>query len=154
MNMTLRHALATLAYRSAKTIREMPSISASFQATPGTRTPLEILAHMGDLLDWALAMANGKPAWKDSKPLEWTAEVDRYFAALQALDARFASAEPIACDPNKLFQGPLADALTHTGQIAILRRMAGAPVKGENYYMARIEEGVVGSAQNPPVREF
>jgi hypothetical protein len=132
----------------------MPASAAVVCASADSRTPLEILAHMGDLLDWALAMANGKPVWKDSMPLEWDAEVSRYFAAMQALDARLATGDPIGCDENKLFQGPIADALTHTGQIAMLRRMAGAAIKGENYFVARIQEGTVGPDQQAPVREF
>ncbi len=152
--MTLRHAVATLAYRSAKALRGMPESAVNFRSTDDSRSCLEILAHMGDLLDWVLAMANGKPAWKDSKPLDWDAEVCRYFDALQAFDARLSKDQPLGCDENKLFQGPIADALTHTGQIAMLRRIAGAPVKRENYYVARIEEGSVGMEQPSPFREF
>lgn len=152
--MTLRHAVATLAYRSAKVLRDAPASLAGFRATADSRTAIEILGHMADLLDWSLTMANGKPAWKEAKPTEWDTEVNRYFASLQALDDRLASAEPIAGDEKKLFQGPIADALTHTGQLAMLRRMAGAPIKGENYFLARIEEGMVGVGQNAPVREF
>ena len=132
----------------------MPADAAVFRASPDARTSAEILAHMGDLLDWALTMANGRPAWKDSKPLEWDADVARYFAAMKAFDDRLAQAEPSACDENKLFQGPIADALTHTGQIAMVRRMAGSPMKGENYFVAKIQEGVVGIEQSSPVREF
>ena len=152
--MTLRHAVATLAYRAAKALRDMPTSAATFRATADTRTPVEILAHMGDLLDWALSSAEGRQAWKESQPLEWSAEVDRFFAAMRKLDDRLASAEPISVAETKLFQGPIADALTHTGQIAMLRRMAGAPMKGENYFVARIQEGQVGLEQTYPVREF
>jgi hypothetical protein len=152
--MTLRHAVATLAYRSAKTLRDMPADAVEFRASADTRTALEILAHMSDLLDWALSMANGKPEWRASTPRAWDVEVDRYFAAMQAFDARLATGEPIACDDNKLFQGPIADALTHTGQLAMLRRIAGSPVKGENYFVAKVQEGKVGIEQTPPTREF
>ena len=133
--------MATLAYRAAKTVRDMPASAAEFRAAPDTRTPVEILAHMGDLLDWALSSAEGRQAWKVSQPLEWTAETGRFFTALRKFDDRLAAAEPIAADENRLFQGPIADALTHTGQIALLRRMAGCPMKGENYFVARIEAG-------------
>lgn len=153
--LTLRHTLATLAYRAAKALRGMPAEAANFRV-PGieTRSPIQILAHMGDLFDWALSHANGTPVWRESKPLEWDAEVARFFAALTRFDERLASPEPIPGDINRLFQGPIADALTHTGQIALLRRMAGAPVKGENYYVAKIAEGQVSFDQPSSVREF
>jgi hypothetical protein len=153
--LTLRHTLATLAYRAAKALRGMPRDAAGFRMEgTDTRTPIEILAHMGDLFDWALSHANGTPVWNVSKPLEWDAEVARFFAALAKFDERLASPEPISGDINRLFQGPIADALTHTGQIAILRRMAGAPVKGENYYVAKIAEGQMSLDQPSSVREF
>lgn len=152
--MTIRHAVATLAYRSAKTLRDMPEAARNFRPSQDTRTPLEILAHMGDLLDWALTMANGKPEWKASAPLAWDDEVARYFASMHAFDARLATGDPIACDDNKLFQGPIADALTHTGQLGMLRRLAGAPIKGENYFVAKIQEGTTGLEQAAPTREF
>jgi hypothetical protein len=153
--LSLRHTLATLAYRAAKTLRGMPPEAADFRL-PGmdTRSPVEILAHMGDLFDWALSHANGTPVWNVSKPLAWDAEVTRFFAALAKFDERLASPEPIAGDINRLFQGPIADALTHTGQLAMLRRMAGAPVKGENYFVANIAEGQMTLDQPSPVREF
>lgn len=150
----LRHTLATLAYRAGKAVRHAPEGFAGFQAGQGTRTPGQILAHVGDLMDWACSIAAGKQAWSDSKPLPWDKEAERFFAALQTFDDFLASAEPLHAPAEKLFQGPIADALTHVGQIAILRRLAGAPVKGENYFKAEIETGRVGAAQAAPKREF
>ena len=150
----LRHTLATLAYRAGKTLRGTPETLATFRAAEKTRTPAEILAHMGDLLDWALSLAKGKEKWCDSQPLPWPEEVARFFAALAALDVYLASSEPLCAPVEKLFQGPVADALTHTGQIAMLRRLAGAPVKGENYSRANITPGRVGPDQPAPVGEF
>jgi hypothetical protein len=109
---------------------------------------------MGDLFDWALHLADGKHVWRNSKPLPWEREVERFFAGLRAFDRRLASGEPLGFSAEKLFQGPVADALTHTGQIALLRRMAGAPVRGENYFRARIAAGSVGAEQEAPVVEF
>ena len=143
MTVTLRHTLATLAYRTSKTLRGMPTDAAHFRAGRGSRTPLEILAHMGDLFDWALSIANGKQAWNNSQPLDWDAEVARFFAALRMFDERLASAEPISAEAARLFQGPIADALTHTGQIALLRRLAGYPIEAENYHRASIAEGQI-----------
>ena len=150
----LRHALATLAYRGGKAIRNAPEDLAAFQTAQGVRAPEQILAHIGDLLDWALSMAKGKQAWHDSKPLLWEKEVERFFAALKKFDDYLASNEILHASPEKLFQGPIADALTHVGQIAILRRMAGAPVKAENYFAADITIGQVSAKQKPPKQEF
>jgi len=148
-----RHTLATLAYRAGKAVRNAPETFAEFNAGASLRTPGQILAHMGDLLDWALSIAKGKQAWQNSKPLPWDKEVERFFAALKSFDDFLASGA-VAAPLEKLFQGPVADALTHTGQIAILRRMAGAPVKGENYYKAEIARGRVGADQAAPKLEF
>ena len=133
----LRHSLATISYRLSRALDGAPPEFASFRAGETVRTPAEILAHMGDLLDWALGLADGVHKWQDSAPLVWDADVARFLAALLKLDARLA-AGPLACDEKRLFQGPIADALTHTGQIALLRRMQGAPVKPKNYFRAEI----------------
>jgi hypothetical protein len=150
----LRHALATLAYRGGKAVRNAPEGFAVFHADEGVRAPGQILAHIGDLMDWGLSMANGKRDWHDSKPLAWEKEVERFFASLKRFDDFLASSEPMQAPPEKLLQGPIADALTHVGQIAILRRLAGDPVKGENYYKAEIVIGRVGADQAKPKLEF
>ncbi len=150
----LRHSLATLAYRGGKAVRNAPESFASFQTDGGVRTPGQILTHIGDLMDWALSMANGKREWHNSKPQLWEAEVERFFTSLKKFDDFLASSEPLQAPPEKLFQGPIADALSHVGQIAILRRLAGDPVKGENYYKAEIVIGRVGADQAKPKLEF
>lgn len=150
----LRHTVATLAYRAAKTVRGAPPEFADFRASATSRTPVQILAHMGDLFDWALTMADGKAIWHDATPLPWNDEVARLFAALERFDARLAAGRPLANPSSKIFAGPIADALTHTGQINFLRRMSGAPVKGESYFRADIEPGRVGQDQSPPKVEF
>jgi len=150
----LRHTVATLAYRCGKTLRGAPENFADFRVADKTRTPSQILAHIGDLLDWVLSQAKGNEEWHNAKPLPWNEEVARFFAALEALDAYLASDAPLAAPAEKLFQGAIADALTHTGQLAMLRRLAGAPVKGENYHRAHITAGRVGPDQPAAVREF
>lgn len=150
----LRHTVATLAYRAGKALRGSPEGVADFRASEKTRTPVQILAHMGDLFDWALSIAKGKQTWHDSTPLAWHAEVERFFATLEAFDAYLASSETLHVSAEKLFQGPMADALTHTGQLTMLRRLAGSPVRGENYFQADIVAGRVGTEQAVPVREF
>jgi len=150
----LRHSVATLAYRAGKAVRGAPPPFAGFRAAPGVRTPSEILAHMGDLFDWALSIARGKEAWQNSAPLAWDAEVARFFAALKAFDEYLASGDAVQASAERLFQGPVADALAHTGQLTILRRMAGAPIRAENYSRADIVAGRVGAEQTAPKREF
>jgi len=150
----LRHTVATLAYRGAKAVRGAPETFAAFRASATTRTPAEILAHIGDLLDWALSIAQGKQAWHDSPPLAWDKAVERFFATVCAFDDYLASADRAKLPAERLFQGPIADALTHVGQLTMLRRMAGAPVKGESYFMAEIVTGRVGPDQSLPKREF
>jgi hypothetical protein len=150
----LRHTLATVAYRGGKAVRDAPEGFAEFRAGGGARTPAEILAHVGDLFDWALALARGEERWRDSAPLPWDEEVARFFEALRTFDAYLASGAPLACAAESLFQGPVADALTHVGQVALLRRMAGAAVRGENYFRAEIVAGRVGAEQAAPRREF
>jgi hypothetical protein len=149
-----RHTLAALAYRAGKAVRNAPDNFGDFQGGAGLRTPGQILAHMGDLFEWALSIAKGKQAWSDSKPLPWAKEVERFFAALKNFDDFLASGAAVEDPLERLFQGPVADALTHVGQIAILRRMAGSPVKGENYHKAEIVVGHVGFEQAAPKREF
>lgn len=150
----LRHAVATLAYRGGKALRGAPEEFAVFHIGEKTRTPGQILAHLGDLLDWALSIARGKEEWQNSAPLPWSKGTDRFFEALQALDDFLASKEALAVPPEKIFQGAIADSLTHVGQIALLRRLAGAPIRGENYSRADIVAGRVGPKQAAPRREF
>jgi hypothetical protein len=150
----LRHTLATVAYRGGKAVTSAPSGFNSFRINETTRTPEQILAHIGDLYDWAISLARGKQAWHNSEPQEWDAEIGRFFAAVKAFDDYLASENELHCSAEKLFQGPVADSLTHIGQIALLRRMAGGPVKGENYYVAEIEVGRVGAEQSNKRFEF
>ena len=150
----LRHTVATLAYRGAKAVRDAPDSFASFKASETTRTPGKILAHIGDLLDWGLSIAKGAETWNNSEPLEWNEEINRFHAALEKFDNFLASDAELSASRERLFQGPIADALTHVGQLTMLRRIAGAPIKGENYSRAKIEAGRVGAEQAAPKREF
>ena len=150
----LRHTVATVAYRGGKAVRGAPASFASFSGDGTDRTAVKILAHIGDLYDWALTQAKGAEAWNDSTPLDWDREVDRFFAALQRFDDYLASDAPLAVTPEKLFQGAIADSLTHIGQIAILRRLGGAKMKSENYSRADIVSGRVGPEQTAAKREF
>jgi len=148
----LRHTLATVAYRATRALENSDEAFAGF--TGAERRPDQILAHMGDLFDWALSMAKGQPAWHNSTPLNWPLERQRFFAALAAFDDYLASDAPLEAPAERLFQGPVADALTHVGQLAMLRRLAGAPTRGENFFVAEVTCGQVRSEQPAPVKPF
>jgi len=150
----LRHTVATLAYRGAKAIRGAPPGFGDFQASRTSRTPSQILSHICDLMDWALTQARGKQAWTDTTPEGWEEDSARFFTALRALDDYLATREPLGYEPGQIFQGAIADALTHVGQINFLRRMFGHPVRGENYFRADIATGRVEADQAAPRREF
>ena len=150
----MRHTLAALAYRAAKTMRGAPESFANFKAPGAGSTPLSIVAHMGDLFDWALSMANGAGKWNSATPQGWDAECARFFASLKAFDDRLASDEPLQYEWTRLLQGPVADALTHTGQLAMLRRLSGAPMKGESYNRADVVIGRISMEQTPPDPKF
>ncbi len=153
-HISLRHILATIAYRGAKAIRNAGPNFADYCPAETSRTPAKILAHVGDLMDWGLAMSEGRREWHDSTPLAWEKECERFFTALKKFDDYLASEKPLQVSAEKLFQSALADALTHIGQIAMLRRMAGVPIKGENYYVAEITVGRVGADQAAPRKVF
>lgn len=146
----MRHALATLAYRAGKTVRGTSTAYADFKASDNSPSPKQILAHMGDLMDWALTMAKGSPKWNNADPLPWDDEIKRFFTSIQRLDDYLESGLPMAWDPGRIFQGGIADALTHTGQLAMLRRLSGHIMKSENYAKAHIQVGHVGLDQTPP----
>ncbi len=150
----LRHCVATLAYRGGKAVRGAPPGFAAFEGGGGVRTPLAILSHVNDLLDWMGHLMEGSHVWHDAVPTAWEAEVARFFEGLARVEARLRSDTPLGYPVERLFQGPVADALTHVGQIALLRRLAAHPVRGENYFKADIRAGRVGPEQAPPRYEF
>jgi hypothetical protein len=150
----LRHAVATLAYRASKAMRNPPADFSAFKIGDRSRTPGQIVSHMCDLFDWATWLARGEQRWTDSTPADWDTDVARFFAGLKTFDDYLASDAPLGRSAEYLFQGPVADALTHTGQLTMLRRLAGSPVRGENYARAEIAVGRVGFEQAPPRAEF
>ena len=150
----LRHTLATIAYRAAKAEREAAPSFADFQIGHGARTPVQLVAHLGDLFDWALTLVQGKWDYKQSTPQQWRKEVARFHASLEALDVYLASDQPLGIGADKLFQGPIADALTHVGQLAMLRRQADAPVRSESFARSDIVPGRLGIEQTKSRFEF
>ncbi len=149
----LRHSLATLSYRLGKVLRDT---SAEFASHPegDPQNAVKVLAHIGDLMEWSLSMVDGHSKWHDSAPLAWRDEIARFYASISALDAKLAEIGAGGSTPEKLFQGPISDALTHVGQLAMMRRQAGIKMSGENYYVAEIVAGRVGPEQAIPRRVF
>ena len=151
----LRHMLATIAYRGGKTIRDAPPEFALFQAAGCLNAPVLLLAHIGDLIEWAHRWCRGEDkSYKISEPLDWNGEVARFHHSLESFDQYLASGGNVPTDFKAMFQAPIADALTHIGQLALLRRMAGDPVPGEAYRLAEIVAGRTGPVQAKPRREF
>ncbi len=154
----LRVLAATLSYRAAKVLRDVPPDFSAREFGATTRTPVRILAHMGDLMGWGLRLARGEYSWKADGTDDWDMEKERFFSNLAALDQALAADAPIggALDRpvEKLIQGPLADALTHVGQLAILRGIAGVPVRPESYARADSVVGRIGMDQAAPAAEF
>jgi hypothetical protein len=149
----LRHLLATIAYRAGKAIRDTPDAFGQYRETPDPPSSAQIVAHMGDLMEWVLRMVRGEWLWTTATALPWEQEIARFFRTLKALDDELASGAPIKWDPAKVIQGGIADALTHTGQLAMLRRLSGHKMKGESYARADVAIGRVGVDQAPPQRK-
>lgn len=148
----LRHTVAALAYRASRALDGAPDTFANFDGCG--RQPIQILAHMGDLFDWALSAVQGSERWHNSVPLPWPDEKARFFDTLENFDNYLASDQPLHAAAEPLFQGPIADALTHVGQIAMMRRIAGAPTRGENFFVAKVSSGQVGAHQPDAVQPF
>ena len=150
----LRHTLATLAYRGGKVLRDFPEDAAQVRVSPSTRTPLELLSHLGDLMEWAQRLARGEYRWRAAPSSSWAEARERFFRGLAAVDAALAEASPQSHPDEQIFQGPIADALTHIGQLAMLRGMHGSAVRPESYARAEIRAGRIGEDQAPPRAEF
>ncbi len=150
----LRHTVATLAYRAQKVLRDPPDGFAEYRPSTASRTPLEIVQHLGDLIAWAERMARGEYRWQPGPVGGWAAATERFFHGLSVLDQALAAAPPRTHSAGVIFQGPVADALTHVGQLAMIRGMMGAPVRPESYAKATIEVGRVGVDQAVTRAEF
>jgi hypothetical protein len=151
---TVRHLLATLAYRAAKVLRDVPPGFSVAQLSPAARQPLQIVGHMADLMAWGVSLCDGQSVWKPAGGADWDGEVRRFVDGMESLDRRLTAGAVADDDARKLISGPLADALTHVGQLAMLRGRAGAPVTPESYAKADIVAGRLGLDQATPLREF
>lgn len=136
----LRHFLATLAYRLDKVLVNAPENFGNFDAGNGARKPAEILAHMEDVLIWGSGRITGVPRELHT-PGSWDEEIVRFGTIITTFNRALAEwPEPEAQLARKLLQGPLADAMTHVGQLAMLSRLAGNPIAPENFYEAPVAE--------------
>lgn len=141
MQTIIQHFLAVLAYRCAKCLESSPQGYGDYEAGNGAKTPREILSHISDLMDFACTFAKGKPA--SIKANSWDTEVDRFYRTMENIDRQFAELTLEESKMLPLLQGPLSDAMTHAGQLAMLRRLAGSPISAENFMTAQIVTGKV-----------
>ena len=146
----LQHFLAALAYRTQKALRGAPDDFADFRAGTHVRTPHELVWHMTGVIGYARTMLHGGRFVPPRMPT-FAAEVARFHDTLAALRDDFADAALEARISDEQFlQGPLADAMTHAGQLAMLRRLAGSPVASENFIFAEVRRENVSAAQAEP----
>jgi hypothetical protein len=145
----LRHLLAALAYRTQKALREAPAGFGEFRASPDVRNPREVLKHMTSVLGYARTFFVGGEYWPESLAT-LDEEVERFHAVLGSLSEHFNSGEFSRMSPERFLQGPLSDAMSHAGQLAMLRRLFSSPVPPENFIMADIRASNVSADQPPP----
>lgn len=136
-----RHLVATVAFRGRVAVEDAPPDFPDFRASDDSRSAREILAHIGDLFTGSVSLLRGDYVELDSVPLPWPDEVARFYDSIEKLDDLLASDEPLAFPVEKFVQGPVGDALTHVGQIVLLRRLSGVPVKSAMYFSTEINPG-------------
>ena len=147
----LRHFLAALAYRTQKALRDAPPSFGDFRVAEGVRTPAELVRHMTSVLGYARTFFVGGSYRPEPLP-SLDAEVARFHEMLEDLGAHLDAGTPLRdTTPERLLQGPFSDAMTHAGQLALLRRLAGSPVPAENFMKAEITAANLGPDQPPPV---
>jgi len=150
----LRHTVATLAYRAEKVLRDPPAGFAAMRLSPSSRSALEIVSHLGDLMEWGERMARGEYLWDARPASDWAAACDRFFGSVKALDDAIGQADFEKYAARMIFQGPIADSLTHIGQLSIMRGVSGGAVRPESYAKAEIQAGRVGRDQSSVRKEF
>jgi len=148
----LRHFLATLAYRTQKAIRGAPPDYWFFEAGHEVRTPKVLLEHMTSVLGHARCRFRGGEWWPD--PLDTPEEeIIRFHDMLQDLSDHLEVGDALVdTTPYRLLQGPFSDAMTHAGQLAMLRRLHGVPVPPEDFIHAEIDPGEPGRDPSAPTR--
>jgi hypothetical protein len=137
----LRHLLATVAFRSRVALKDAPPNFAHFRVAESSRTPAETLAHIGDLIIGSKYLLQGEVVLLRSEPLSWDDEIARFYLAVNDLDSLLDSNATLANPIERMVQGPIGDALTHVGQIIMLRRIFGSPVREAQYFTAEVVPG-------------
>src|SRR6185503_14650582 len=81
-------------------------------------------------------------------------EVRRFHDMLEDLGRHIETGSPLleGMSAERLLQGPFSDAMTHAGQLAMLRRLAGSPVAPEDFSRAEIRSERLGPDQAEPAR--
>lgn len=146
----LRHTLATLAYRANRVLADAPEGFGDFDAGQGVMTPRKMVNHMSMILAYAKSRLTGEEFQRPTEVDDWSMEVDRFYETVSALDK--AAEAGFRADGEmvlRMLQGPILDALTHVGQLSLLRRLAGSPTPKDNYIKAQIELGKTGKDQAP-----
>ncbi|HEV8509209.1 MAG TPA: hypothetical protein VGQ48_02025 [Gemmatimonadales bacterium] len=149
----LRHFLAAIAYRTQRALRDAPEHYPTFSAGHRVRTPVEILRHMTSLMGYVRSFFVGGAYPVKPEPLPtFKDEINRFHEVVEAVGELMSSDAPCAITTEQLLQGPFADTMTHVGQLAMLRRLADAPVAPENFMYADIRADRLGANQPPPAR--
>jgi hypothetical protein len=148
----LRHFLAALAYRTQKALRGAPEEFGNFLVAEGVRTPSELVRHMTSVLGYCCTLFMGGHYRPESLPC-LKEEIERFHEMLEDLSRHIAEGTPLEgpISLERLLQGPFSDAMTHAGQLAMLRRLAGIPVAPENFVFADINPERLGVDQAEPV---
>ena len=147
----LQHFLAALAYRTQKALRGAPASFGEFDICSNTRTPHELVWHMTGLMGYARTMLRGG-TFEPPRLATFGDEIARFHDTVQALWSDFGDPSLTAQISDEQFlQGPLSDAMTHAGQLAMLRRLHGSPVPSENFIFADVSAANVGRSQALPV---
>lgn len=146
----LRHFLASLAYRTQKALRGTPSDFGEFRVSPDVRTPRELVKHMTSVLGYARTFFIGGE-YRPESLATLDEEVEHFHAILESLSEHFRTGDLSHMSPERFLQGPLSDAMSHAGQLALLRRLFDAPVPPENFIMADIRADNVSAFQSDPV---
>ena len=143
----LRHFLAAIAYRTAKALRDAPAPYEEFQPGHRARTPRQLVRHMSGVLSYAIGLLS-EPRGVLTDCATYSAEADRFFDTLRELgDLVRRTANLADTTAEQLLQGPLADAMAHAGQLALLRRLSGSPIPPENFFVAAIDADRLGQDQ-------
>lgn len=134
---TLRCYLAGLVFRFEHVTAGTGEEFAKFEAGHGVRTPQQIVRHMTGLVLLARDQFE-EVAGRRPEPLPWPEEKSRFVATVWDFDTLVSKGSGLREDRSipsmaHVWNGPLSDLMTHVGQLATLRRLAGDPVPAVRY---------------------